>query len=444
MTQISFVASSARDTTAIGSNPARLLNLYHEPVETGGRTANILRPAYGMGEFAQLDGVFVRDLIEYDGFLYAILPGGFYRVRSDGAVLLGTTALGETATLSRNLNAVTACIGGAYYVWDTAGVSLSSPSGGAVTDVAWVEYLAGRTIRGEVGTGKFDWSDIADPSTFDGLNVATAEAREDETIRGIVAGNLLYLMGRKTTEIWQASGLGGANAFQPLGVVVDRGLKSFGLVCIADGAVFAIGDDDIAYIIAGNNAAPVSSPAVISAVRDGQPESCMFWEERGHKFCAITFFDRPTWVYDLSTRVWWERCEGPERQPWRGRVAAKLGDWIVGGADGGLYTLTPIATDAGAVLYREATSYALDREGWFTIAELEFKTSAGFESGEIAVEIGDGVTFRRPRIVPLPAVGKYDGKTKIRRLGRHKLAVARISMTGPALSIFADCNVVVA
>lgn len=442
MPRIRFVTSSQRDTSAPGASTSRLINLYSEDVPES-QNSGILRACYGMQLMQQIDGVFILAMEEIGGFLYAVLPSGFYRVDESGVVLLAAASGGTTGAISRNLDTVTACVGGRYFVYSTITSVVTEPATGLSGGVAWVEYLAGRTICGEVGTGKFAWSDVATPGTFPGLNFAVAEAREDEVIRGLVVGNALYLFGRKTTEVW---GVGAAaeNAFQPLGVVIDRGLKAFGLACLADGAVFAIGDDDIAYLVSGDQKRAISTPAVNAAIRDGVPETCTYWEERGHKFCAITFADRPAWVFDIATGRWWERGEGTDRHAWRGRVCAKLGEnWIVGADDGGTFKLLPILTDAGGVHYREATSGTYERNGdWFTVPLIEVLTGAGFETGSVMLAIGDGVSFGQPRAQALPAVGQFKGRAVYRALGRHRIFAARLSMTDNAdIPLYADARV---
>lgn len=445
MPRLRFVASSSRDTSALGASSMRLINLYSEDVPDS-PNSSILRACYGMQLMQQIDGVFIRDMKEIGGALYAVLPSGFYRITRDFVELLAAADGGATGAVSRNFDAVTACIGGDYITINTLTNVVSTPATGLDGGVAWVEFLAGRTIAGEVGTGKFAWSAVADPTSFPGLNFAVAEAREDEVIRGMVVGNALYLFGQKTTEIWGV-GSSNENAFQPLGVVLDRGLKAFGLACVADGAIFAVGDDDIAYLAAGDQMRPISTPAVNSAIRDGNPQACMFWEERGHKFCAITFTDRPAWVFDISTGRWWERAEGAERGPWRARICAKLGgEWVVGASDGGTYRLLSILTDAGGVHFREATSATLEVDrGWFTVAAIEVLTGAGFETGSVMLATGDGVVFGQPRSLPLPAVGEFNGRTVFRALGRHRRFAARLSMTDQAdIPLYGDAKVEIA
>lgn len=442
MPRLRFVTSSQRDSSAPGASSARLINLYSEDVPDS-PNSSILRACYGMDLMQQTGGVFIRDLQEFNGFLYAILPGGLYRISESAVTLLSVALDGPTGAISRNYDAVTACIGGQYLAHDTTTGVTTTPSTGLSGGVAWVEFLAGRTICGEVGTGKFAWSDVADPTTFPGLNFAVAEAREDAVIRGLVVGNALYLFGTKTTEIWGVGGAG-ESAFLPTGVVLDRGIKAFGLACVADGAIFAIGDDNIAYLAAGGQMRAISTPAVNAALASGEPQTCCFWEERGHKFCAITFRDRPTWVFDVATGRWWERGEGVTRGAWRGRVCAKLGStWVVGGADGATYKLRPILTDAGGVHYREATSSTLEVDGrWFTVAAVEVLTGAGFQPGSVMMATGNGVSFGMPRALPLPAVGEFQARTVFRALGRHQRFAARVAMTDNAdIPLYADARV---
>jgi hypothetical protein len=445
MPRLRFVTSSQRDSSAPGASSARLINLYSEDVPDS-PNSSILRACYGMDLMQQLDGVFIRDLQEVGGFLYAVLPGGFYRLNETGVTLLASTPNGLTGAISRNFDAVTACIGGVLYAHDTLTLATTTPATGLDGGVAWVEFLAGRTICGEIGTGKFAWSDVADPNTFPGLNFAVAEAREDEVIRGMVVGNALYLFGAKTTEVWGVGG-SGEGAFLPTGLVIDRGIKAFGLACVADGAIFAVGDDDIAYLASGGQMRAISTPAVNAALAGGEPQTCCFWEERGHKFCAITFRDRPTWVFDVATGRWWERAEGADRAAWRGRVCAKLGaDWVTGATDGAIYKLRPILTDAGGVHYREATSSTLEVDGrWFTVAAVEILTGAGFQAGSVMLASGNGIAFGQPRAMPLPAVGEFQARTMFRALGRHQRYAARVSMTDNAdIPLYADARVEVA
>lgn len=440
MRPVSLVLGSERDRSAIGAHTARLINLYSEGVGVSGTTDAVLRSCFGMAPVADLDGVFVRAMADHGGTAYVLMSGSLWEIDGLGASKLADVTTGSDGGLSWNLGKLVLCIAGAYHVWD--GSALTSPATGAVDGVAWVEYLAGRTIIGEAGSDKFGWSDIGDPETFNGLNFATGEAREDATVLGLVTGDVLYLMGQRTTELWAPAG-SGANAFARAGVVIDRGLKARGLACKAAGALFFVGDDDVCYLLSGNTLLPVSPPWVVNAIRTGSPETAFYWEERGHKFCAVSFRDRPAAVYDMTTKAWWERAEGVDRAPWRARHTARLGaDWLACGNDGQVMALRDQRSDAGSVLYREATSAALSPGGWFSVPEVQVRVGGGYEAGTLGLSVGDGEVFGPVQIRPLPAVGSFGGWLTFRALGRHRAACLRIIQTDTAdVPIFATAMV---
>lgn len=443
---ITFAGPNGRDSTSPQSQTARLVNLWREPVAAGGRTQHLLRAAYGMEFEASSGGTFVRDMFAFDDAVISLASGILTKTSKDGTFTFGTVASGLTGQISRNGNKVTVTSGGHFYVWDAASLVLSEVTSAPFTAFGSVAYLAGRTLLSEEGGARWCWSNIADPETMPGLNVATAESRDDKLLRIIVANGVAMLFGERSTELWAPAG-SGASAFEMIGgSVVDRGLKAFGLAVAIEGGVFCVGNDGIAYVVAGNTWQPVSTPAVNSAIQDGAANRCFYWEQRGHKFAAIGFNDRPAWVYDITTGEWWERAEGPDKKPWRATGSAKMGaSWLVGAVDGSLYRLTPSATDAGAELYREAVSYPVYQGGKpFTVAEVEILCQHGFQASDLRVmlALGDGVHFRAFQTRNFGGLGGFANRAMFRALGRHTMACAKIAITDPVdAPIYADANV---
>lgn len=437
--------SGAQDPSAVDASPARLINLYPEPTQRSGRTGALLRSVYGLASLASLGGVFIRDMIELNGAAYALRPFGLARVTGSGAVEIYDPGVGGSGCLSRNYDILTACMGGRYFTLNPEGDVIATPDTGPIDGVAWVEFLAGRTLIGEQNSAKFAWSDAADPSFFPGLNFAVAESRADNLVRGVVVGSALMLFGERSTELWAPAGVD-ADAFAPLpGAVKDVGLLGFDLIAKAESGAFLIGSDGIAYLAAGMDWQAVSGPSVNYSIKHEGPQSCLYWEERGHKFCAIAFDQRPAWVFDMTTGEWFERGLGIGA--WPARAAVKLGDdWLIGANTGDVYALRPITTDAGQHLVRQATSLPIENSGnWFRLAALELMFPHGFAPGKFTLEVGSGVAFGQPRIVSLPGVGEFDGRVVLRALGAHRRAVVRLTLTDDLdLSIYADANVVLA
>lgn len=426
---VEFVGSGARDTSSPWANTSRLYNCWGEKVEAGGRAQRILRPVLGMEAYATTADVFIRDMFDLDGTLYAAAGDNAYQIAAGSATNLGTIGFGD-ANFSRNYAKLTLTSGGKYYVWN--GITLVEPTAGAFSSFGSVDFLAGRTLLTEKAGSKIQWSDLADPNTLPGLNVASAESRSDAIIRGLVSGGLYYVLGEKSTEIWGATGNGGASAFALLpGMVRDVGLAAFGLVCRVDGGLFLVGNDGIVYLAAGTTFTPVSIAPVATAIKDGTPVSCLYWEDRGHKFAAIVFNDRPAWVYAFTTGEWFERGEGVDYQSWRARVSVKSGDWLIGAEDGGIYTLTGLE-DAGKPLLREATAFPVYADGaYFSVPEMEVFASSGAADASVMLTVCKDGIWQLPRAGTLSRAGQDRSRALFRGLGRAREFTFKVGVSDP-------------
>jgi hypothetical protein len=413
---------SAYDAETPQANPARLLNCYREP---GQRT--LIRPAQGLSVWTDTGNVLAGDMMTIDGTPYAIFGD---ELLSLPGLTLATLATGEQF-LSRNGSAVTAVSGGRYFVWDG---SLEEP-GGLFGSYGSVTYLAGRTVITEGNGNRFQWSDIDAPTTLNGLNFASAEQRDDKLLRAMAVSGVLMLFGEQSTEIWAVTGQAGAAAFQLLpGAVVDIGLKARKLAVDVGGAVFLVGDDGIAYLAASTQWQPVSIPAVHTALLEGTPRACVYWEDRGHKFAAIVFQDRPAWVYDLATKEWWERADGDR---WNVEATSRYGDgWLFGGIDGKVY-------QPGGDVIATATSGLIEQDGYFTINEVEFGISHGFQTAVASLLLEtsrDGATWSRVASVDLGQDGDFQRRAVFRRIGRSRKRAFRATWGG-GIALYADAKV---
>ena len=424
------------------ANTQRLFNLFREPI--GQR--KLLRSCVGLTQRAATGQFFCRDLFDLDGKLFSVFGRNLYRISGATVTLIGDVGTGHVQ-LSRNAERLTVTAGGRYFVWD--GEALTEPATGAFSAFGSVDYLAGRTILTELNGSRIQWSGIDDPSTLDGLNFAAAESRPDKVLRVIVSGSAMMLFGEQSTEIWGATGQGGANAFALLpGAVVDTGLFAFGTATRIDGGVFLVGDDGIAYIAAGTTWQPVSTPAVNAAIAAHGPTRCKYWEDSGHKFCAIGFADRPDWVYDITTQEWHERGEGVDGA-WRATAAVRSGGaWYFGADDGALYSGARNGMDAGAPLIRQATSGVIERGGdYFGLSQVLFGASYGEQvmdrAASLVLEISrDGATWGEPRACDVGFNGDFSKRAVFRALGRSRRFALRLTFSDPCdFSLWADAEV---
>ena len=94
------------------------------------------------------------------------------------------------------------------------GLIKTIPSSGNVSDMAdadaptsvdFVAFLDRYLLANESGTGNFHWSDVNAPTDWSG-NYAEAESKKDDLAAFLVENLELYLLGRKTMEVWYDDG----------------------------------------------------------------------------------------------------------------------------------------------------------------------------------------------------------------------------------------------
>ena len=453
MPRVEMITQSSKDATLRGGISERLINLYPETMPEGSIARFALRAVPGTESFAALPGVFLRGLAEMDAgedgrLIYAAIGGQAYSVDANAAsIALGALPDSEDTSLAPHRGAMVYAAGGEYHVWDGATLDEITPT--AFTDVGSVEFLSGYTVYTERGGTRFAWSALADPKDLPALNVATAEARDDNLLRAVAVQGNLWLFKETSAEIWGLTGLAAENAFSRLpGGVREKGLKGYNLICkVPDGAFF-VGNDNAAYLLSGDDFQPASRTPVERAIKDNQPTHCFYYEDAGHKFCVIRFRDRPAWVLDLATGFWHERASG-DVQPWNATHSVRAyGRWRLGEVSGTISTSVDAARDAGGELIREVWSRPLFGDGRrFRVDKLEILGKVGqADIGrapivEVRLSRDGGVTYGTARNYSMGDLGRYDRRIVVRSGGMGRTLVAKLRITDPAdLTIYSGAN----
>jgi hypothetical protein len=451
MPALEFVGQSERDPSNIAANPSRLINLYPEPLPAGSRAAFALKSVPGTTVLATLDGVFTRALSAVSGRLFAVIGGALVEVTATGGTInRGAVADGDETSVSANSGDIAVAAAGTYRV--LSGTSLTTPSlsGLQFSDVGSVEFLAGRTILTQRAGRVFMWSDLADASTFDALNFATAELRDDAILRAVAINGNLWIFKEGSTEIWFATGEGGALAFAPVpGGLRERGLLGYGLVAkIPDGAVF-VGDDGIVYLASGDAMQAISTPAVNESIAAETPTHAAYYEHDGHKFCVIRFDDRPAWVFDMATQLWHERAT--DDGAWSATHLAYFGGrWLAGTTGGRVLSLGGTFADADGPLRRVAVSRPLTGQGRrFVVSEVELLGRVGLSDlsrpavAMVRASRDGGFTWGATREASFGSQGQYDRRAVLRSWGQARQFVMEVSVTDPTeLTLLSAANVV--
>ena len=436
MPKMQFVGQSARDADNPAGNSSRLVNGYREPMIPGGRGSALLRGCPGMADFAEVNDVFVRAMSNFDDGIMAIVGTNLHRVTTDGTVsLIGDVeATDEIAGLDQSTGYVVAVAGRKYWHWN--GTTLATVVSGNVPNPASVAYLGGYVIVSEYNERVFGWSALADPTTWSGLDFASAEITPDPIIRLIAFKDALYIFKATGFERWAVTGLSGPDAFQRIGGAQEEpGLAGYGLIVTFPNGMSFVGSDGRVYVF---GVGPISTPPVEVAIERFEPQRMFYYEQRGHGFICLIFGDAFAWCYDTATGEWHERSQ--DDMPWQAKASVQVANsWYVGTDAGKIAQLTNTCLDFGSPMVREYTSHTLEPGARFTVSAIEaFPRIDGDIQGDgdtteakITLEMSKdgGRTFGQPRDRGVGAVGEYETRLPWRAWGQFRKATARISQS---------------
>lgn len=449
--KLQFAGQSARDADNPAGNTSRLVNGYKEPMIPGGRGSAVLRACPGMADFAEVNDIFVRAMSNFDDGIMAIVGQNLHRVTTDGTVsLIGDVdATDEIAGLDQSTGYVVAVAGRKYWHWD--GTTLATVVSGNVPNPASVAYLGGYVIVSEYGERVFGWSALADPTTWSGLDFASAEITPDPIIRLIAFKDALYIFKATGFERWAVTGLSGPDAFQRIGGAQEEpGLAGYGLIVTFPNGMSFVGTDGRVYVF---GVGPISTPPVEVAIERLNPQRMFYYEQRGHGFICLIFGETFAWCYDTATGEWHERSQ--DDMPWQAKASVKVGtSWYVGTDAGKIAQLTNTCLDFGSPMVRQYTSHTLEPGARFNVSMIEaFPRIDGDIQGDgdtteakITLEMSrdGGRTFGQPRDRGVGAVGAYETRLTWRALGQFRKATARVSQSSAKdVPLLAEMDVVI-
>jgi hypothetical protein len=316
------------------------------------------------------------------------------------------------------------------------------------------------------GTGRFQFSGIND-NTWDALDVATNEGSPDDTVAVVSANQNVYCFGTQSLEVFYNSGDADSPWARTQGAVVDLGCAAAQSVAkLPGGGVIFLGGTNAGqgtvYMLQGYQPKRISNFAIESVIRalDYQAlASSRAWsyEDGGHIFYCLNLPGADaTWVYDVSTGFWHERCYRDlwtlerDRADWH---CVAFGEHVVGDyEDGRIYALDQNTfTDAGTAIVRMRraphTAQGATRQ-FHSHFQLDMETGVGLSTGQgsdpqamLRWSDDGGHTWSNERWTSVGAIGATKTRALWRRLGSTYDRVYEVSISDPVKVVLIGADV---
>lgn len=455
---------------SIDVNPQDTINLY--PVEggPGGREGIVSLRTGGLSLLVDLVGLEIRCLITVGDYTYVVVDNRVIRF----SINYGTLAVTQTAlgTIDSTTGKVYAAANPTQIIFvdgTTTGYIYNQNTEvfAAIADSDFlgagsVVFIDGYFICNRPGTGQFFASDLNDGTTWDPLDIATAESSPDSIACLASSKGELWIIGQESTEIWYDAANASGMPFSPReGLTIKVGCGASQSVCNINDTLIWL--DNRGYIVqatvsnfvrnnnSGYDLPVISSEAltteILSYFNRDNAIACTF-NYRGHLMYQITFpTAKKTWVYDLNTKLWHQRAYYTEKDRFtyhHGQHYTQSGALhILGGiASGKLYLMSPeYYDDAGDPIHCVHTTTVNNNE--FALIgvdaiETRCETGRATQSGagsdpaislQYSVDGGHTWSFSLP--ASLGEVGEYALPIRWNRLGYGREWIFRFTVVEP-------------
>lgn len=430
MTQIPIPLRSNPGAYKLQGEP-RLINCYPQSEGEELRAETVLIPSPGMKRFQSTDTEYpCRGMlyIEEDDRLYVAAGYSIWSIQENGTktklvMIPGPGYVYFARNDATNPQCVCVARNRAFIMQGGAAVYKRYhfiPSG--------VTFCGGYFVFWE-DTGRF-WVSELRGTEVDGLSFATAEADPDGLVKAHGSLNTLYLIGKRTIEVW---GITGADfPFSRIGGAHLRfGSESPHTVADFANGVALVANDNVVYLINGYNYQRISSNEVTRLIEQEPDKASIvaFTYRRGPNKFYVLQGTGWTREYNAATGTWSDRRTGPVKQFDSLFHVEAWGKDIFGSRSLGVFSEIDVNanTENGAELvwgFDTSVFHAYPRKLTFDRIDMDFETGVGDLDTTVDPLVmlswsdDNGRTVKELRHLPLGKQGEYGRRVRSGRLGR--------------------------
>jgi len=446
-----------------------LVNAYAETVLPGGRSEVLVRHVPGFVSYATGGSSKVWAACHFDGDVYMVTGGSgpfvVYKVEeatntTGTATSLGSLSPGGSSPVYMAASATQLVIVLEPYAYVvTTGGSVTQITDADFPQVTSVAYIDGYFVFTKKATDRYIISALLDATSYDALDIATAEQVPDGLIRVFEHGGELWLFGTRSIEVARNTGNADFPFERQSGASMDVGTIAAQSVATFDGSVGWLGSDLKVYRSRGYRAERISTHAIEKEIQTFvQPGNAqgMGISFQGHEQYVLTFPSSTTvntapgrtFVYDATTQLWHKRASAfvsTVPDVWSPASAIRFGRHMLvgGGTDGNLYRLDQsVATENGTGLTAIATlppQWADTGLGFAHRLELEMETGANASELNVEMQHSDdgGTTWAAAVARSMGASGETTKRVVWRRGGKFRQRVYRFTFgAGAKLALY--------
>ena len=388
----------------------------------------------------------------------AVVSGSeVYRVGTGWTFIKAGDLLTSTGrvSMSDNGSQLTIVDGKYGYVISLATGVLTQITGGWFPGADTCCFSDGYTLFNNPGTGQFYWSNLYDSLNGDALNFITAEGSPDATIAVVANKRQIVVFGAKTVEVfWNTGSETTYNRID--GAFIEYGCAAPHTALHFADTVMWLGSGQtgqgIVWQMNGFQAKRVSDHAIEQAIQGYDLSGATAWayQDGGHAFYCLNIPGMPTtFVYDISTGKWHERCaldtDGNFNRHRGDCYAYGFGAHVVGDWESGnLYALDhDTRQDNGSPLKwvrRTPQLSAGGRRVFVSKFQLMAQVGHGLDGTapvgvdpQVELRYSDdfGNTWSNPRKKSLGKLGEYSKRVIWRQLGQTRNRVWEVSGSDP-------------
>lgn len=341
----------------------------------------VLYSAPGLEAFVTFANGPVRGAIAVGDEIHVVSATRFYTVTEDGtATDRGEVTGSLPVTMAYNGFETVIQADEESFTWN--GATFAAISDADFEQSSSVAFIAQYIASSIADTGQFQISALANATSWNAIDKATAESTPDNLVRVLEDSGDLMLMGVATIEPWAHTGNADFPFEARVGSVINIGLLGKHAVAKVDNSFAFLGSDKKVHILRGATAIRISTHDVEREIAD--------WDDpQNSRAFAATIGGHAYWflwnpqgclVWDAATTRW-HRRETVGQATWRAGCGVE--NWnkaFVGDAsEGALYRLREgVYTDAGDTMVRTMVSRTQSVGGQpFTVNEIELEIEVG-------------------------------------------------------------------